>query len=360
MDGNFERLPDITGDIWQYLENCHRTILIYGMGNGAERLLARLDDSHLMPQGIFASDEFVRGQRFGMYKIYRYDELIERYPDAIVLLAFGSRLPAVINNIKNIAAKSPLLVPDMPIAGEEYFDAIFYREHRSELEETLSLFTEKTSRMIFVNTIRAKLTGELEPLLAASCTDAEYYDCIAQKCIHTAVDGGAYTGDTLAELYAIHPELRHAYAVEADRRSFEKLRRYSELAPFEATPFYGALWNRQGNGTFSASGNRNSSLYNASYQTKTVEVPLLTVDTLPITEKVDYIKYDVEGAEVDAILGSRRTIERHRPALAVSLYHRPRDLYEIPLLLRSINPEYRFYLRRKYCLPAWELMLYAV
>ena len=141
---------------------------------------------------------------------------------------------------------------------------------------------------------------------------------------------------------------------------YKKLAKFADESDVDITPINAAVWSSEAGGSFQESGNRNSSLYNASFQTKTVEVPLLTVDTLPIAEKVDYIKYDVEGAEVDAILGSRRTIERYRPALAVSLYHRPSDLYEIPLLLHRINPEYRFYLRRKYCLPAWELMLYAV
>lgn len=360
MECNSEKLPEISVDIWQHLENLNKPILIYGMGNGAERLLDRLNDSHLTPQGIFASDDFVRGQRFGIYKVCRYDELIEIYPDATVLLAFGSRLSSVIENIKKIAEKSPLLVPDLPIAGDEYFDAVFYREHRAELEEAYSLFTEETSRNIFTNIIRSKLTGELAPLLAATSSDTEYYNCIDSKNIRVAVDGGAYTGDTLTELHLHHPELARAFAVEPDRRTFEKLRRYAESAPFEVTPFHGALWSRTGNGIFSASGNRNSSIFNTSYQSKTEDVSLLTVDSLPIGEAVDYIKYDVEGAEYEAIIGSRRTVERYRPALAVSLYHRAKDLFEIPLLLHRLNPEYRFYLRRKYCLPAWELTLYAV
>lgn len=360
MDCISERLPDISVDIWNHLEHLNLPILIYGMGNGADRLLERLNASGLMPQGIFASDEFVRGQLFGIYKVARYEELAERFPNATVLLAFGSRLTSVIDNIKRIAAGAPLLVPDLPIADNEYFDATFYKEHRSELEEVLGLLADGMSRRIFVNTVRAKLTGELEPLLAATCTEAEYYNCLAQRDIRVAVDGGAYNGDTLAELHRHHPELMRTFAVEPDRRSFEKLRRYAELAPFEVNAFHGGLWSRTGNGMLAASGNRNSSLFNTSHDAKAEDVALLTVDTLPVGEAVDYIKYDVEGAEREAILGSRRTIERYRPTLAVSLYHRSRDLYELPLLLHRINPEYRFYLRRKYCLPAWELTLYAV
>jgi hypothetical protein len=72
-----------------------------------------------------------------------------------------------------------------------------------------------------------------------------------------------------------------------------------------------------------------------------------------------FIKLDVEGAEKDALLGARRTIEQHAPVLAVCLYHRPSDLWELPLLLRSMNPQYSLYLRR-YSDECWETVCYAV
>ena len=80
----------------------------------------------------------------------------------------------------------------------------------------------------------------------------------------------------------------------------------------------------------------------------------------PADRPIDYIKYDVEGAEYEALEGSKNTVLRDRPVLAVSLYHRPEDLFRIPLYIHSLNPAYRFYLRRTKCLPAWEIMLYAV
>ena len=74
----------------------------------------------------------------------------------------------------------------------------------------------------------------------------------------------------------------------------------------------------------------------------------------------DYIKYDVEGAEKQALLGSIATIRRCRPALLVSLYHRTEDLFALPLLVHQICPSYRFYLRRGNCYPDWEIQLLAV
>ena len=72
-----------------------------------------------------------------------------------------------------------------------------------------------------------------------------------------------------------------------------------------------------------------------------------------------YIKFDVECAEHDALVGGSRTISANMPVLAVCLYHRPEDLWDLPLLVRSIRPDYRFYVRR-HSDERWETVLYAV
>ena len=93
---------------------------------------------------------------------------------------------------------------------------------------------------------------------------------------------------------------------------------------------------------------------------KTAEVCADTLDCLSGGEKVDYIKYDVEGAEYEALTGSAGTIKRYSPELSVSVYHRSEDIFKLIIKLKSINPSYRFYLRRQPCIPAWEINLYAI
>jgi DNA repair protein RecN (Recombination protein N) len=63
------------------------------------------------------------------------------------------------------------------------------------------------------------------------------------------------------------------------------------------------------------------------------------------------------GAEYEALIGSLETIERARPVLLVSLYHRSRDIYFLPKFLESRILGYKFYLRRLRSVPAWELNL---
>lgn len=78
-----------------------------------------------------------------------------------------------------------------------------------------------------------------------------------------------------------------------------------------------------------------------------------------IDDRVTFIKMDIEGAEYNAILGARNTIERDKPKLAISIYHKPEDIWEIPALILEINPEYKLYLGH-YSVAAAETVLYAI
>lgn len=63
--------------------------------------------------------------------------------------------------------------------------------------------------------------------------------------------------------------------------------------------------------------------------------------------KVDYLKMDIEGAELDAIKGACKTITKYKPKLAICVYHLFNDIFEIPLYIKSLVPEYNFYLSQK-------------
>ena len=64
---------------------------------------------------------------------------------------------------------------------------------------------------------------------------------------------------------------------------------------------------------------------------------------------------DVEGAESAAIRGAEEAIKKYRPAMYVAAYHRTDDLWSIPLQVLALRPDYKVYLRRSRCLPAWEI-----
>ena len=68
---------------------------------------------------------------------------------------------------------------------------------------------------------------------------------------------------------------------------------------------------------------------------------------------------DIEGAEKQALFGSKQVIKQNHPKLAISVYHRFDDIFEIPELILSFNPDYKLYLRH-YCINPAETILYAI
>jgi hypothetical protein len=90
-----------------------------------------------------------------------------------------------------------------------------------------------------------------------------------------------------------------------------------------------------------------------------LEVDCITIDKFFAQIKPTYIKMDIEGSELKALHGARKTVKKYLPVLAICVYHKPKDIWEIPLYINSISNKYRFFLRA-HGLEGWELVCYAV
>ena len=88
------------------------------------------------------------------------------------------------------------------------------------------------------------------------------------------------------------------------------------------------------------------------------QVKVVALDSC-VQEKVTFIKMDIEGAEYEALKGAERLIRKYKPKLAVSIYHKPEDIWEIPGVILNIHPGYKLYLRH-YSIAAAETVVYAI
>ncbi len=70
-----------------------------------------------------------------------------------------------------------------------------------------------------------------------------------------------------------------------------------------------------------------------------------SIDNVCWEDKVTFIKLDIEGSELEALRGAEKIIRRDKPRLAISIYHKPQDYFEIPLYIRGLVPEYKLYIR---------------
>ena len=343
--------------MWDALALEKRPIMVYGMGNGADKLFRRFELFGIEVKEVFASDGFVRGHSFRGYKVKSFSEIKEKYSDFVIVLSFASNREEVMEMFAQIDSSYDMYVPDMPVADEsDYFDKTHYNENYADILRTYESLCDEESKNIYAAVVNYKLSGRISYLLDAYTNKEDMYELIKTKDVSLMIDGGAYNGDTAREAIEYFPSLSKVYAIEPDPKTFKRLVKYADQTDGKVVPINAALYSENRDGAFFASGNRNSTVSaTASYENSCQNMSFVTVDSLGLVP--DYIKYDVEGAEYEAILGSLETVKKARPMLLVSLYHRSKDIYFLPKILSEKFEGYRYYLRRLKSVPAWELNL---
>ena len=356
---------NIKTDLWHYLAKSERPIVMYGMGNGADKIIAVCKKYGIEISDFFASDGFVRGHSFHGKTVISYSAMKEKYEgqDPIVLLSFASSLPDVMALFKKIGEECELYAPDVPVFGETLFTIEFFNDNYARFEAVYNSLADEESKRIYENVISYKLTGDIRFLWESESDKAQVYneilDCTSIK---SYLDLGAYNGDTIREMLFYNPQLQSAVALEPDARNFRKLCEYAQgVENCDIKCINSGAWNENTTLLFDASGNRNAGIVSkGNIVSKIKEVNVVSVDSILDGGQIDYIKYDVEGSEKEALLGSAQTIKAHAPKLLVSLYHRSEDLFSLPELVKDLNPDYSLYLRRFPYIPAWDLNLYAI
>jgi FkbM family methyltransferase len=179
---------------------------------------------------------------------------------------------------------------------------------------------------------------------------------IAPNVGDTVIDGGACTGDTAAvfsnavgaggRVFCFDPVADHLAILETNVKQFSH-------ANVTIMP-YGLSDKNVLAEPIVLSG------YAPGFSSRNAQVPLRSIDYLVNTkeiQKIDFIKLDVEGAELDSIRGAQESIRRFKPKLAISLYHKPNDIFELILYLKDKFPFYSLYLDH-YTIHLEETVLY--
>lgn len=347
-----------TLSVWELLQHTKKPIVLYGMGNGADKIIDWCEANGVQVQGVFASDEFVRGQQFRGFTVERYDVLRARLGnELLVVIAFASERPEVLERFAQLAAEQEVVAPHLPLFDEEEtVSAAWLQRYEEQLTQVYDRLADEQSRRVFAATLNYKLSGKISYLF--DCETQREEDIrmlLAPTAEEVYMDLGAYNGDTIQELGRLTDwQWREVLAVEPDRRNCRKLRLLAdELAEKGLTVeiHEAGIWSEQGELGFSDSGGRQSTFIGAEKKT----VPVTTIDAAAAGRPVTMIKMDVEGAEVQAIAGGRQTIGECKPKLFVAAYHYDVDLFRLPLLLWELVPEYKIYLRKHPYVPAWEL-----
>ena len=231
--------------------------------------------------------------------------------------------------------------------------------------------SDETSKIILGYLVDNKINYSADGLIKAfdmsvtSTGERQYFskeaiNCIAKRKDAVFVDCGAYDGDTVQCIYDLGIQFKRIYCFEPD--SHNVLRLKDRVLHLEMEEYVyiveSGVWSETCNLYINETGNDSSMITTDNSGTK---VHVVSIDDYFINLKIDMIKMDIEGCEMDALTGAMKTIYRDRPILAICIYHKFYDLTEIPLFLmdRLKSLRYEFMIRHYsgatetvlYCLP---------
>lgn len=222
------------------------------------------------------------------------------------------------------------------------------------------LLEDETSREVYYYFLKFHMTKEVSPFLKYQPNEWQYFpkDIKLKKGFSRFINCGAYDGDTVRNLNAAFGKIEALVCFEPDRIKFRKLIEYvnsnvDTIADFVLLLPLG-VYECDCQVKFQSTSSSNSMI---SENGNTV-IQCVAIDHVLPNFKPTFITMDIEGAELEAIKRASRTIRVHKPDLAVCVYHLPNHIWEIPLYLHSLVPEYRFYIRNYTGYPS-ETVLYA-
>ena len=236
---------------------------------------------------------------------------------------------------------------------------VFFTPEISRIVTLYNLLSDEKSKEVYKAALKFKLTEDYHYLLdVKDDLKKQYFDEVVKfNDEEVFVDCGGYTGDTIeAFIKAVNGKFKQIYSFEPDGKNYKILTEYintleqkDKIKAIDAGVYYkSSAFYLQGKEMAIACTN----------QATDRKVEVCAIDDI-VKIPPTYIKMDIETFETYALLGAMESIIKHKPKLAISIYHKFDDLWNIPLLLKQWAPEYKLYIRHYECYQA-ETVVYAI
>lgn len=230
------------------------------------------------------------------------------------------------------------------ILGDLVRDEIF--DLKNNLEKYTWIYTllaDEKSKETFILILAQRLTRDVRYSAAAFDGGGEqYFDknlvCYPKDCVY--VDCGAFDGCTAAAFVCHNPAYKSLYLYEPMDQYFEECRAFGKQLGEHVVVRKAGVFDQNTTLHFAAAVPGSSKVTTAGE----LAIDAVALDT-DIQEPIGFLKMDIEGSESAALRGSRAHIQTDAPVLALCVYHKPADLWQIPEQVLSYNQSYTFYLR---------------
>lgn len=231
---------------------------------------------------------------------------------------------------------------------DSYFDLYEKRENiyrnADKISKVFSFLEDEKSKNVYLN-ILTRLTLSYQYHYYYESEDFEQYfpDDFIFTDEEVYLDGGVYDGKNIFQfLERVNNNYKFIYAFEADPNNYLKAK--NNLKNIEKIKFYQKALYKDNEELSFLSTDNSTKKGNAHVQPSgDILVQACKADDLEL--KPSFIKMDIEGSEKDALLGLQNTIKNHQPKLAICIYHFQEDFWELPLLMKELNPNYKVKIR---------------
>ena len=355
---NFNLELDSLSNLFQenieYLRDTDKKIFIYGAQDTAKRKYDLISSLGKDVEAFFVDDKYyVPNQKINGKNVYSKAYVLNKYNDFVVVIGFYEYAKYLDVLKSNVFSQSIRL---LFFYESEMFDKNYFLKNKDAFYETYNWLEDEKSRQIFVAYLKSRLSGNPEELIGC-CTKPQYFDKIIKSLnIDTFIDCGAYDGYTITEfIKQTNGNYKTIYAFEADSENVEQLKK-NHYGNEKIKVIDKGVWSHKTSLYFDAD-NTTSSKISDNGSIKIDAVPIDDYKFNP-NERI-FLKADIEGSELEMLKGAQNLIKNHKPLLAICCYHKKEDLIVLPQYLKTLNPDYKFYLRH-HSGSSNETVLYAV
>jgi len=386
-------LPTLLGPHHHDVMNDGMPVVLFGAGTAGIRLCRGLE-IHRIPISCFCDNNSeIVGSRCAGYPVISVEELSRDHRDSLIVITVSSHYTQQIHAQLLGLGFSSDKVHTLPLDPMIYYTNVAklywppedLQTHAQQLQNAYNLFADRKSKDLFIHRL-ALLTGGFDyrsfqtfidefadfhtahgpNLFSGPLFDENYFyfhsDFFPLKEGEVFANVGALLGDCAIEFANVCREKNLAYKgiinFEPDPNNFAKLSANMANLPNVRCFPYG-LWSGRSRLRFSNPAQSGAGVPGWLDVNGDLEVDVVSLDELLPDLEITLMKMDVEGAEMEALKGAAETIRRNRPKLAISLYHKRDDIFEIPLYIHELYSGYQFYLRH-YSTTFSETVLFAI
>lgn len=354
--------------IFDQIKTSSSPVVLFGAGELALYNLTYLRQYLIEPVCICDNNPTKQGSVYLGLPVCSYDKLkatlgssIDRYN---IIVSVGPQYKnEIFSQMKEAYEKNPVwYLRGYEVCGEK-INYSYFQSHSTLFEEAYNSLADDFSKKVFVNVLNAKLSGDFS-LYEEIISTTEYFDpdIVQLSDNEVLLDVGAYKGYTIVEFCKrTCKKYERIIACEPDITTLAILNDTVEKNDIQRIEIHNkGAWNKTETLYFHdglAGSSRISEARDITSPTTSINVD--TIDNILDGRRVTYLSMDIEGAEHNAILGAEQTIKKWKPTLAVCVYHKREDLFDLLLLIKSFVPQYKFYMRH-YTDNQTETVLYAV